>query len=520
MRNSVRAFSLVGRIGAGDRLEDRMDRRLAAEELVVRLGDWNAERDVLYRSLAAAIERLIGEGQLPPRTVLPAERGLAQRLNVSRGTVMAAYEVLRERALVATVHGSGTVVLRAGSPVSGPREAHLTTELPHDSLLVGHGSPCPDHLDLRSASWMGAEAMQGISTERLDARMNEVAASDRYDGLGSCGLRAAIAAHLTATGLPTRSDEVLITSGAQQAIALTMQLYVAAGDHVLAEEPTYPGAIEAMVAQQARVHRVPVGPAGLELPALRSAVERVRPRLTYVVASVHNPTGFVMLSAARQRLAELLAGWETVLLDDTTLLETQIDGDAPPPLAAYADPDTAQRILTIGSISKSVWEGLRIGWIRASATTIVRLARLKSIADLGTPSLTQAIAEELLQNPMALFEKRRNQLAERRAAMAELLRAHLPSWSWTMPTGGLCFWVDTGRHDSVAFCKTAGRHGVAIIPPEVSSSTSRHSGHLRVPYALPVGALEEAAVRLGAAWRDHVSQHPCPVRQVRMSVAG
>lgn len=477
--------------------------RISSAELASRLGDWNQARTVLYRALAGAVERLIREGQLAPGTRLPAGRSLAIQLNLSRGTVMAAYDLLREGDLVATLHGSGTVVRRDASPVSGPREAHLTMALPQESLLNGVGATAAGHIDLRSASWVGADAVGSIAAERLQRRLVEAALEGRYDRLGSLELRTAVAAHLSHAGLPTGPEELLITTGAQQGISLTVQLYVGPGDAVVVEDPTYPGAVEAMVAQQARIARVAIGPAGPELPLLCRSVERVRPRLVYLVPSVHNPTGVVMPALVRQRLVELIAGWDAVVVDDTTLAETQIDGVVPAPLAAYADERAAARIITVGSLSKSLWDGLRVGWVRATPTAIDRLARLKSVADLGTPRVTQVLAEEVLRTPDALFEERRRALRHRRDLLSALLARHLPEWSWSEPAGGLCLWVDTGRPDAAAFCALAGAYGVDVIPSTVSSATTRFPSHLRIPYAHPPEVLEEAVRRLSAAWSGH-----------------
>lgn len=491
-----------------------MNAKLSAAELAKRMGPWTHRDPVLYRALSASVEDLIREGRLAPWTQLPAERSLAQELNVSRGTVMAAYEQLRDLALVATVHGSGTVVQPEGSPVSGPREAHVTTALPFESLFTPVAAANGDTIDLRSASWVGADAVEGIDPQRLHRRLVGAASAGGWDPMGVRGLRDAIARRLTSLGLPTSGDEILVTSGAQQAISLTVQLHLGAGDTALAEDPTYPGAIEAMVAQQALVRRVPVGQAGVDLPSLRAAVDAYSPRLVYLVASVHNPTGAVMPGPARQRLAELHATWNTVIVDDTTLLETQFEGSPPAPLAAYADGRTAARIITVGSLSKAVWDGLRIGWVRAPRPTIERLARLKALADLATPVMTQAVAEELLNCGDDTFARRREQLRHRRDVMAGLLREHLPSWSWDEGAGGLCLWVDTGLEDSAAFCTTASSHGVALIPAAASSATRRFSRHLRLPYSYPVDTLREATVRLAAAWQHHTAARQEPAEDL------
>ena len=477
--------------------------KLTAPELAARLGGWTRPELDLYHALAQALEGLISRGNLPPGARLPAERTLAKQLNVSRGTVMSAFELLRQRRVVQTVHGSGTVVRPEASPVSGPREAHLTMALPTISLL-DRGLPDAGQIDLRAAAWSGTEAIEEVAELRLHACLAATAYAG-HDLLGLPELRLILAEQLTREGLPTDPDEILITTGAQQAISLITDLYVGAGDDVVVEEPTYPGAIEVLLAQQANVRRVPVGPAGVSLPALSRVVQTANPRLVYLVPSVHNPTGVVMPAAARRRLGELLSSWNVLVVDDMTLAHTQIDGRLLPPLASFADPLAAEHVLTVGSLSKSVWDGLRVGWIRASRARIARLARLKSLADLGTPMFTQAIAAQLLRSDTELFARRRTQLCNRREALERLLHEQLPTWHWHTPAGGLCLWIDTGLDDTSELCGVARRHGVEILPAYTTSATDRFPGHLRLPYGHPVAVLEEGISRLAAAWRELVA---------------
>ena len=482
--------------------------KLTAPELAARLGSWTRPELDLYHALAQALEALISRGNLPPGARLPAERTLAKQLNVSRGTVMSAFELLRQRGVVQTLHGSGTVVRPEASPVSGPREAHLTMALPTTSLL-DRGLSDTGHIDLRSAAWSGSEAIEEVAELRLHACL-AATASAGYDLLGLPELRVALAEQLTREGLPTEPDEILITTGAQQAISLITDLYVGAGDHVVVEDPTYPGAVEVLLAQQANVQRVPVGPAGVSLPALGKVVQTTNPRLVYLVPSVHNPTGVVMPAAARRRLGELLSSWNVLVVDDMTLAHTQIDGRFLSPLASFVDPVAAARVLTVGSLSKSVWDGLRVGWIRASRARIARLARLKSLADLGTPLFTQVIAAQLLRSDTDLFAHRRAQLRKRREALERLLHEQLPTWQWDTPTGGLCLWIDTGLDDTSELCALARRHGVEILPANTTSATDRFPGHLRLPYGHPVAVLEDGINRVAAAWRELVALRRTP----------
>ncbi|WP_165491987.1 PLP-dependent aminotransferase family protein [Egibacter rhizosphaerae] len=473
------------------------------EQVARRLGEWRDEGGPLYEALASAVARAIEEGVLPPGGQLPAERRLAGELHVSRGTVVAAYEELRGRGLVETRHGSGTVVRAGGSPVSGPREAYVASSLAGDGLFRGAVAREDDVLDLYGAYWFGTEALDEDAVARATSRVLAAGADHGYHVLGLPALRAAIAGWLTDRGLDTRPSQVMVTTGAQQAISLAAQLYVGAGDRVVVEEPTFAGAVDAMRAQQATVLRVPVGANGADVAALGEILARESPRLVYLIPSVHNPTGGVMPRLARQRVAELVADADAVVLDDATLLETQRHGAIVPPIAAFADASTQRRLVTVGSFSKPLWGGLRVGWVRAEPPTLARLARLKAIADVGTPLLSQAIVAELLEDADERFGMRREGLGARHDVLVERLARDLPEWRWDEPLGGLCLWVDLAGQDAEAFVPVAERHGVGLAPPGVSSASTRYPSHLRVPFGQPPEVLHEAVDRLAAAWEAY-----------------
>lgn len=480
--------------------------------------EWQARADSLYGALGNAIETLIRSGELAPDTRLPSERGLAEHLAVSRGTVAGAYEQLRERGLVATRHGSGTVVLPEGSPVSGPREAHVATTLRSDSLFRGFLSLDGNTIDLRGAYWLGSEELPEEPFEAAFRQLHAERDGHGYQLMGVPALREAIAVHMSRTGVETSADEILVTTGAQQAIALITQLLVGARDVVAVEEATYPGAVEAFLAQQARVVPVRLSDNGVELPSLEDAVRQHAPRVAYLIPSVNNPTGVVLPGPARARLTEMLSKWEsTIVVDDRALADTQWDEPLPPPLAAYANETTADRIVTVGSLSKVFWSGLRVGWVRATPRMLSRLAKLKSVLDLGTPVASQLIAANLFERGDAILEARRQSLIERMELLSTALAEQIPEWSWSRPAGGLCLWIDLAGASASEFCHVAARHGVSVVPGTVLSPDGRHQSRLRLPFGQRPHVLEQAVARLATAWRTYGEQFE-PGRTGNLSV--
>ncbi|HUH07949.1 MAG TPA: PLP-dependent aminotransferase family protein [Egibacteraceae bacterium] len=475
-----------------------------ARDFAARLGEWNGTDEILYKALADRVEALIRSGQLGPDTRLPAERQIAAGLAVSRGTVMAAYDELRGRGLVETRHGSGTVVLSSGSPVTGPREAHLTSALPHESVFRWDLAPSEEVIDLRGAYWVGSDDLPDEAFELAHSDLRRFRDGHGYHVLGIPELRSVVAQRITDSGLATTPEEVLITSGAQQAIALTLQLVIGPGDGVVVSDPTYPAAVETCVSQQGRLLTVGSTPVGMDLQQLAAVVERHHPRLIYTIPSVHNPTGSVMPILARQRLMEIAAKHNVVVVDDRSLAETQLSPrHRPPPLASFAEGDAAARVVTIGSASKTMWGGLRIGWARAPEALLARIARLKAIADLGTPVASQLIARHLLERGDEIAELRRGRIAQHLDVLSTALTERIPEWTWTPPQGGLCLWVRLPQGDASDFAHIAARHGVGIIAGSVCSPTGRFRDHIRVPFGQPPEVLIEAADRLAAAWQEY-----------------
>ena len=466
--------------------------KITPARLAMLLGPWSAADGPLYAALAGALRSAIARGELPDQTVLPPERELAKRLHVSRTTVVGAYGALKDEGVLDSRQGRGTWVVGPSAPA---RSADLafSGELFSD-LMGGRG----DLIELSAAAPLPtsvvAEELARATGDGLAAR---VVGSGYLPG-GLAELRERIAELHSSQGLPTRPDEVLVTTGAQQAIGLVTTLLGEAGQSVLVEEATYPGALDLARGAGMRPVGIPLDDDGVVVDAIADLLERVRPRFVYLVPVFQNPTGSVLPEARSRAVAELSARYRVPVVEDLALRDLRMsDRPVPAPIAAH-DPEAL--VITIGSMSKVFWAGLRVGWIRAPRPVVEGLVRLKILADMGTGVLSQIIAAAALPRLDEASAERKQGLIEGHAALAGALSRRLPDWTWETPPGGCILWVRMPRGDAREFAQVAQRYGVSVVPGQVLSADGGHSDRLRLPFVHEAPVLEEAVRRLALAW--------------------
>ncbi|MDM7887374.1 PLP-dependent aminotransferase family protein [Curtobacterium sp. RHCJP20] len=460
---------------------------LSARAAALLLADWRDGTDApAYEALSDAVRVLVIDGRVPLGVRLPAERGLAEALGVSRTTVANAYARLRDDGFVVSLRGSGSVV-------------HLPRDLAGRPDPEWLGGVVPgDLLDLRKAALHAAPDV-AEAVERAVRHVPAALAGIGYDTVGDPGLRAAVAARYTERGLPTDPSQVVVTIGAQHAIALLARVLVRRGDTVLVESPTYPHAHEAFREAGARLVGVPVDArAGWDAAALETTLRRTAPAVAYVMPELHNPTGATMTADTRRLLLDVAATTGTTVVADETMGELRIDGEPAPPLAV-ADPSGAS-VVMIGSAAKVFWGGLRIGWVRAAPELLQRLLLARPTGDLGTPVLDQLVARELLPRTAAVLEARRTFLRAGRDELVAGLRERLPEWDVPSPAGGLTTWVGLGRPVSSALVLAARAEGVVLASGGVFGPDGGFERFLRVPFTMGPTDRERLVDVLGRAW--------------------
>jgi DNA-binding transcriptional MocR family regulator len=459
------------------------DLTLTARSLELLLGDWRGPGSA-YEALAERIRLLIVDGRIAVDTRLPAERDLAERLGLSRTTVTAAYRQLREQGHLHSVRGSGSVARLPGAPAMLP--APLETE------YIDFSKAAPPSLP-----WLVDIARRAI--DDLPAHLPDAG----FDPIGTPALRAAIADRYTARGLPTSAEQIMVTLGAQHAIGLLSRALIGRGDRALIEVPTYPHAYEALRAAGARLVPVPVAPHHIgadereETASLVQAIRHSNPVAAYLIPDFQNPTGRTMSRASRARVLDAAASQGTVVIADETTAELSIDRPGEfPPMAADGN------AVLIGSVGKTVWGGIRVGWIRAERPLIRRLLAVRSSGDLGTPIIEQLIVTHLMGRMDEILQLRREQLRAGRDRLEELLTRMMPEWDVPHVDGGIVTWIGLGSPVSSQLALAARREGLIIAAGPRFGIDGAFERFLRLPICYSPETTDAAVRALARAWRS------------------
>ncbi len=460
------------------------------------LGDWRASQAPLYAALATALQGLLLRGELLPGDRLPPERALADALGLSRSTVVAAYGRLAEGGWVQARQGQGTTV-SAGPPghVARRRRAQPLGNPALQASARGRGeseSAAANWIDFSLATALPDLAWISPSEASRQLALRESA----YQPEGMWPLRERIAARYRSQGLATTADQIIVCAGAQQALSLLSQLYLSPGDRVLLECPNYFGAIDVFRSSGARLHAVPVqahcAHASNFIAAAASA-----PKLIYLCPQLHNPSGQSWPASRSQALLRTVqrAGSSLLVIDDS-LAELHFSAEARP---LKAPPDAA--VVHIGSLSKSLWAGLRIGWLRAPQAMIEPLRHAKACADIASSSLSAAIACDLFDRMDRLLQPRRASLQHQAQQLQAALHEHLPGWSVKAPEGGLFLWAQLPAQGprAEALCEAAQQVQLRLTPgTAMSVSPERGQDHVRLAFTLPEAQALAGVQRLAA----------------------
>ena len=462
--------------------------KMGTNRVVQLLGQWSNGSGALYRQLAAAFTLLIDEGTLRSGDQLPPERALASSLSVSRGTVVKAFELLEEDGRVSRVQGRGTTV--NGVTVPSARNEPFVGE----RLWMAEGGA----LDLLKAI---PRILPG--TVELINEIDLSSYTDDLDGsepLGWWRLRESIAQLHTSQGLQTSPHQIMVTTGAQQAIALIVNSMVQPGDVVLGEDDTWPGLIDAVRQRGARFEPVKMDHEGIIIADLEAKVDRFRPALIALNPQHQNPTGARLPIDRVRAVAEIALRYRIPVLEDRVAADLGFDRRHLPAIDEF---DTGGYGITLGSICKIAWPGLRLGWVRADAQVINRVRSHKAMLDLFTPALSQLLGFEIIDRYDDFVVERLTDLRRSADVVLDWLERDFDGWSYLPPRGGYSVWVTLpGDVSADAFVQAAGLQGVLIASGRNFCPNDADCSNIRIPFTAEPEILDEALSRLSQTWRN------------------
>ncbi|MEU9388436.1 aminotransferase class I/II-fold pyridoxal phosphate-dependent enzyme [Streptomyces sp. NPDC048324] len=406
--------------------------------------------------------------------------------------------------------GTGRPALPAGVAV-GPMDRSDSAAVPGASRppspapasrrTGSHGVGASDMgvIDLVTASLPAPEPWLSGA---VDAAGRELARYAHGHGCFPAGLRelrTAVAERYTRRGVPTDPEQILVTSGATGAFALLLRELTEPHDRVAVESPGHPNLVRAVEAAGARPLPVAMRDDAWDVPAWTRALRSAAPRLACLTPDHQQPTGLLMPEDQRRALVDLAASTGVTLLVDETLAELSLTPGAPAPTPPAAL-DPGGTVVSVGSMAKTLWSGLRVGWIRATPQLVRTLAARRTGVDLAPPVLEQLVVLQLLAHPQAfadVVETQRERARTRRDALVTALRDELPGWSFRVPDGGLALWARTGDRPAGEITVLAERAGVRLAARPASGTDRPHLEHyLRLPFAQPPEVLAEAVRRI------------------------
>lgn len=437
-----------------------------------------------YRDLADRIRLLVVDGRVADGTRLPSERELAAALCVSRTTTTRVYAELRDGGLLSSRQGSGSVVRLPFAASSA------------SSLIV-----TPDQSDTIAMTYSAPTAPSGLGRafESAVAKLPRLLATTGYLPDGLPALREMLAQRYTDRGFVTSPDQIVVTSGALGAISLIARAFVQPGTRMIVEAMSYPHAHDAFTTSGARLSPMPIGDDPWDETTMRTLAHGGAHRLAYLIPDFHNPTAAVMTDRKRGIFARELRRTDVITVVDESLREVNLDGTPlPPSLGKYHD-----GALVVDSSSKTIWGGLRVGWIRAPRDLVMPLVQARMTQDLGTPPFEQLVLTELLADEQ-VADAGRATLREARDHLVAELGEQLPQISVPTPRGGLNLWATLPGRISSPLTIAAARHGLLLTPGPRFFAGPGPAGeqHLRLPYTQPSATLTEAVVRLRAAYLE------------------
>jgi DNA-binding transcriptional MocR family regulator len=310
-------------------------------------------------------------------------------------------------------------------------------------------------------------------------------------------LRQQVAQLLVQRGLAIAADDLIITSGSMQGVSLALRYFLQPGDWVIVESPTWSGTLNILETLGARVIGIPMTPQGMNLELLEQYLQSHRPKLIYTISTLHNPTGITTSLAHRRQLLALAHEYGCIIVEDNAYEGLEFE-PVPAPIKAI---DRQDAVIYLGSFSKTLMPGLRIGYMVVTGRYQQALIERKILDDMHTPTPSQAIVQEYLASGHFRYrlQKLRALHLQSRNIMLEAISHHFPlETTWTVPQGGVFLWVQLPPSLPLAqICQEVRQQGVLALPGNNFFPDRQGYAAMRLSFCRPIEAIQSGIAILG-----------------------
>ncbi len=464
------------------------------------------KRYTLYEKVAEDISHLVNQGTFRVGDRIPSVRKLSQQMNISITTVLEAYRLLEDRGLIECRPQSGYYVrpsfgnITSEPAISKPSAKPTKVNINELAMLVLKNTRNPDLIQLGAA----IPNPELLPVDRINRTLSAITRRYRIQNIsyeftpGSKALRVQIARRALTSGCSLTPDDIIITSGCQEAIMLALRVICRQGDTVAIESPTYYNFLQAIEILGLRALEIPTHPQhGVSIDALRYAIEHNAIRACLFIPNFHNPLGSCMPDEKKKELVEMLSEYDIPLIEDDIYGDISFSYQRPKAAKAF---DKKGNVILCSSFSKTVAPGYRVGWI-VPGRFRAEIERLKSISSIATATPTQLAIAEFLANEGYdhHLRKIRKMYAKNTVSMAEAVSRLFPEGTKvTRPAGGHVLWVELPKClDSLKLYEIALNAGITIAPGMIFSSQQRYRNFIRLNAAMWNDKIKEAIATLG-----------------------
>jgi len=447
----------------------------------------NLERDnkePLFRQIYLQLKKMMENNVLKPGFRMPSTRILAEKNGINRSTVYKAYEELWAMGFIESRPGSYSIVRKRHEIatngqkakkgiISWEKHSSESGEMLHRSYHrfkykradIGSGLINLASLELDSRLFPVEDFRRCINTVLVEQGAKLLGYGERA---GYSPLRKTIANRLRFHGISVNPEEILITNGSQNGIELILKMLTTPGCEVVVESPTYSNALPLLKYYKTNIIGIPMKENGMDLNELEQVLSKRKPAFVYTMPNFHNPTGITTDQSHREKLLSLCEAYQVPIVEDGFEEEMKYFGKVPLPIKSM---DRNHLVIYLGTFSKVLFPGIRIGWLAAEKESIYRLMAIKAFSDLTTNSLLQAALHEFCTQGYYNHHIKRmhREFRKRMNTAINSLREHLSPFknvSWTEPSGGYLIWLnlkDTQLNES-QIKNLFLEHGITMIP--------------------------------------------------------